>query len=81
MYIHIYISKSQVANIITGNCDISMCLGIPGGVVSGDPCSPNPCHNGGTCAWEGQDESYTCSCPEDYTGQNCDSKTFRIMSI
>jgi hypothetical protein len=34
-----------------------------------DPCSPNPCQNGGTCT-EGTN-SYTCYCATGYTGVNC----------
>ena len=36
-------------------------------------CSPNPCKNGGTC----QDTicSYSCTCPNGYTGTNCQYQT------
>ncbi|KAL9960831.1 hypothetical protein ACROYT_G034336 [Oculina patagonica] len=38
--------------------------------ASVDPCSTNPCQNGGTC---NKDNSggFTCSCPSGYTGNDC----------
>jgi EGF-like domain len=35
-----------------------------------DPCSPNPCENGGTCAASGS--SFTCTCTGGFTGTNCE---------
>ena len=35
-----------------------------------DDCDPNPCQNGGTCTDDVND--YTCSCPKDYSGKNCE---------
>ncbi|KAJ8038778.1 IgGFc-binding protein [Holothuria leucospilota] len=35
-----------------------------------DPCDPNPCQNGATCQVMGRE--YTCDCPEDYEGVNCE---------
>ena len=35
-----------------------------------DLCSPNPCHNGGTCDVVG--DGYTCQCSTDCTGVNCE---------
>lgn len=37
------------------------------------PCSPSPCHNGGTCAVrEGVKGNYECTfCRQGYTGVNC----------
>ncbi|XP_049338243.1 zonadhesin, like isoform X49 [Astyanax mexicanus] len=35
------------------------------------PCLSSPCENGGTCA-ESSDTSYTCTCPEGFTGTNCE---------
>jgi hypothetical protein len=43
-----------------------------GGCTAG-PCSPNPCQNAGTCAVSGT--SYTCTCPDGYTGTNCETQT------
>ena len=35
-------------------------------------CSSNsPCVNGGTCIVSGNGSNYTCSCPNGYTGVNC----------
>ncbi len=34
-----------------------------------NPCSSNPCLNGGICLNYGT--SYTCSCPQFYSGPNC----------
>jgi len=35
-----------------------------------DPCDPEPCLNGGTCSPSGV--SYTCSCIDGYTGDDCE---------
>ena len=34
-----------------------------------DPCTPSLCLNGGTCNRAGS--SYTCTCPDHYTGSMC----------
>lgn len=39
-------------------------------VLDGNDCSPNPCQNGGICV-DGC-ASYTCQCPSNYTGTNCE---------
>jgi hypothetical protein len=39
-----------------------------------DPCSPNPCQNGGTCVVV-DDKTHTCDCPPDYVGDNCEFPT------
>ena len=31
-----------------------------------DPCNPNPCQNDGTCS------DGACTCPEGWTGDNCE---------
>ena len=37
------------------------------------PCDQNnPCQHGGTCS--GTMLNYQCSCPQGYTGTNCESK-------
>ncbi|GAQ82509.1 hypothetical protein KFL_001130270 [Klebsormidium nitens] len=39
-------------------------------------CNPSPCKNGATCApvrdFVGQMGAYTCTCPRNYYGRNCD---------
>lgn len=37
-----------------------------------DPCSPNPCKNGGTCSGDGNG-GYSCRCASGYTGRHCDA--------
>ena len=39
-----------------------------------DNCDPNPCVNGGVCT-DGIN-SYTCTCAEGYTGENCVESRF-----
>ena len=41
---------------------------------SRDPCSPNPCSNGGTC--NNNSNPYTCSCMFGYSGDNCDINSY-----
>nr|AKR17060.1 euphy [Fimbriaphyllia ancora] len=38
-----------------------------------NPCTNNPCMNGGTCQVTG-DDSYSCQCPEGYIGDNCEKR-------
>ncbi len=38
-----------------------------------DPCSPEPCQNGGTCAPSTDYRSHTCSCGAFWTGDNCET--------
>lgn len=37
-----------------------------------NPCDSHPCKHGGTCT--PTTTGYTCSCPWNYGGPNCDSK-------
>ena len=42
----------------------------------------NPCQNGATCnIGANSNTDYTCSCPPDYTGQNCDSKSIQMIKV
>lgn len=41
--------------------------------VSVNPCSPNPCWNGGLCSANGS--SYTCSCQQGFSGQKCEVRS------
>lgn len=45
-----------------------------------DPCSPNPCFNGGTCSTRGG-SGYFCACPRSYVGNNCQSQTQRCGGV
>nr|XP_058950839.1 fibropellin-1-like [Pocillopora verrucosa] len=36
-----------------------------------NPCTDNPCQNGGVCTVTG-DDSYSCECADGYDGQNCE---------
>ncbi|XP_071125494.1 lactadherin-like isoform X2 [Mytilus edulis] len=48
-------------------CSVPLILA--GGAV--DPCSPDPCLNGGTCS--AASSSYTCACASGYTGSTCNT--------
>ncbi len=39
--------------------------------IISDGCSSNPCENGGECT-EGKPGTYSCSCPPEYRGTNCE---------
>uniref|UniRef100_A0A8D1NX57 EGF like repeats and discoidin domains 3 n=1 Tax=Sus scrofa TaxID=9823 RepID=A0A8D1NX57_PIG len=39
----------------------------------GDICEPNPCENGGICLSGLSDDSFSCKCPDGFTGPNCSS--------
>ncbi|XP_053437647.1 lactadherin isoform X1 [Nycticebus coucang] len=47
---------------------------------SQNPCSPNPCHNGGECRVTGDDRRgdvftpYACICTQGYVGTHCDER-------
>ncbi|XP_033126863.1 fibropellin-1-like isoform X2 [Anneissia japonica] len=55
--------------------------------INSEPCTPNPCLNGGTCIdWKGDEPSfssdgssdflsYHCSCPLGFKGENCEIET------
>ena len=47
--------------------------------ICSNSCSSNPCLNGGTCS-ELAPQSYTCSCAEGYTGENCQSEIIACAS-
>ncbi|CAD7942956.1 unnamed protein product [Amoebophrya sp. A120] len=38
-----------------------------------NPCDPNPCKHDGVCKVEGEEKTYVCQCPADYTGPNCET--------
>ncbi|XP_038146204.1 neurocan core protein [Cyprinodon tularosa] len=38
--------------------------------VDSNPCQTSPCLHGGSCLQEG--DSYSCYCPQGYTGENCE---------
>ncbi|XP_063413661.1 hepatocyte growth factor activator-like [Mytilus trossulus] len=58
MYILYFVLICSVPLILAG--------GLP------DPCSPDPCLNGGTCT-AGASSSYTCACASGYTGLTCNT--------
>ena len=41
--------------------------------VTDTPCNPSPCVNGGTCFTRSGGTAYSCVCPPDVTGTNCQS--------
>jgi hypothetical protein len=44
-----------------------------------DDCSSNPCMNGGVCS--NQMNGYTCLCPPEYTGVNCDMNVVHTIAV
>lgn len=44
-------------------------------VADTDPCASDPCQNAGTCSNvdSGDGFTYNCTCPEFYTGTNCEN--------
>ena len=57
------------------NCQFSISL-IYYLLIDIDLCSPNPCHNGGTCTDKGND--FSCDCPGGYNGDTCGTGKFVI---
>ena len=45
-----------------------------------NPCTNNPCQNGGVCTVNG-DDSYSCKCADGYYGQTCEKGTSTINMI
>ena len=45
-----------------------------------NPCTNNPCQNGGVCTVTG-DDSYSCKCADGYYGQTCEKGTSTINMI
>ncbi|XP_022095362.1 uncharacterized protein LOC110981781 [Acanthaster planci] len=70
--------NSGTCNVIsvTQNVFTCSCLqGYTGSICQTSPqtrCAPNPCLNGGVCLPIGL-TSYSCACPSEYTGQNCET--------
>ena len=59
----------------TANLDGFHCScneGWTGGLCDSNVCDSTPCAHGGTCVGQA-DDSYTCTCPELFTGPNCES--------
>jgi hypothetical protein len=50
----------------------AICAAGPGGAEAKNPCSPNPCQNGGTCSKTGS-KKYSCACASGYSGTNCET--------
>lgn len=42
--------------------------------LTGNPCIPNPCNNGGTCLL-GEEGNYVCRCPTAFAGASCEGKS------
>ena len=41
--------------------------------ITVNPCTNNPCKNGGTCTVNG-DDSYSCQCAEGFEGADCEKR-------
>ena len=48
-------------------------------VTAFNPCNPNPCSHGGTCAKTGQ--GYHCYCSSSYKGKTCNSGYYCVLSV
>ena len=51
-------------------------------VAAIDPCTSNPCLNGGTCRWEQQQQqpsSYVCTCPVGILGDRCEHGAYSAV--
>jgi hypothetical protein len=44
-------------------------------IQENNPCSSNPCLNGGVCNFNRGTCSFTCTCSRDYTGTLCGTRT------
>ncbi|XP_071800913.1 uncharacterized protein [Asterias amurensis] len=45
------------------------------GCADPDTCSPNPCKQGAMCRKTQNSDGYTCNCPAEWGGKNCEVKT------
>jgi dystroglycan 1 len=45
-----------------------------GNAAAARPCDKRPCENGGQCLERNGGSSYTCICPADFTGTDCESE-------
>ena len=55
---------------------------VSGNVVTtppANPCSPNPCRNGGTCQPNGAG-SFMCLCPIGFSGICCEIRTYSLLN-
>jgi len=72
-----------------GTCNATMgtCSSCSGNAVGYDcgfdstgktsTCDTSPCENGGTCWWTGS-APYSCQCPPDYFGDNCENNRVQV---
>ncbi|GBN66541.1 Neurogenic locus notch 1 [Araneus ventricosus] len=63
------VATTEVCGVPTQIATKACLKGFENLVVSKDPCSSNPCRNGGKCKITGN--TYSCDCPEDYVGERC----------
>jgi hypothetical protein len=54
---------------LAGEAGNAGAAGEPGIVPAGDPCVPNPCRNGASCARNV--DAFVCACPAGYSGLTC----------
>jgi hypothetical protein len=64
LYKHIYFVRNNVIGTDENDYNITII----------DPCSPNPCLNGGDCLI-GFNDVFACYCPINFTGQICEIST------
>ena len=57
-----------------------MSYSIPIFSIGSNPCSSNPCQNGGTCSVDGDGE-YECDCAEEFDGDRCEERMLIEMNI